>query len=201
MINRLCQGLAVVCVLSGCQLLPQQNDEVLAPLEAQPQVKYRDECLFRQDNAIPHNCDLDYWLNYWIGLEKVNWPERKKTLAELDNSKVARLQKVLLSQGRGVPYQDRLRSQFLLDELMPDMTERGRALLNTMIYLPNQELLEFESALAMLTKINTNQLRQIEELQKRNQQQEQNLKVKQEQLDQLLKIEASMVDKSEGAKL
>ena len=67
-------------------------------------------------------------------------------------------------------------------------------ILRVIVYQPNQELLEFESAIATLSKVNTSQSRTIEDQQRRLEQQQQ-------QLEQLLKIEASMADKTQEKEL
>ena len=184
-------GLSVM-VLSGCELTgafeSAENKNSPAPVEdSSPRI-----CVFEpSDLAIEHNCELIYWLQFWIDEGGKDWSERKSMIGALQESDVDLLKKVLLSQGKETPYQDRLRAQNWITELTPRLTPGMQGLVTILITESSQERLEFESALAILTRLNAQQAKTLEE-------QELKLKEQQLQLEQLLKIEASMVEKRGG---
>lgn len=190
------KGLLIFLLLSmsGCTLLDGIHNNVdsgsetlVTSLDLQDA---QDICLVNnQDLKVEHNCDFIFWLSYWLDNEGLSWPQRREMIKQLDGSIDNQLRKILLSQSSGTPYQDRLRAQAWYEQLMPQLTAAMQEILRVMIYQPNQELLEFESAIATLSKVNSNQSKTIEEQQRILQQQQQ-------QLEQLLKIEASMADKT-----
>jgi hypothetical protein len=96
------------------------------------------------------------------------------------------LKKILLSQGKSTPYQDRLRAQGWVESILPKLSQHMRRFILIALYHPSQDLLELESALVTLSKINTQQSFKIEE-------QQLLLKKQQSQIDQLLNIEASII--------
>ena len=182
----------LLLTLPGCELLsrqessPQSNNP--APvLDSAPRV-----CVFEpSDLSIEHNCDLVYWLQFWIQQGGKGWSERKAHIASLGEADVDLLKKILLSQGKETPYQNRLRAQNWITEITPKLTQAMSSLVTVLITESSQEKLEFESALAILTRLNAQQAKTLEE-------QELKLKEQQLQLEQLLKIEASMVEKRGG---
>lgn len=190
------KGIVILLLLplSGCKLLNNisANYPNTAPNVSEIDLgQYQPMCLTEdKDIQIEHNCDLSYWLKFWLESEALSWSQRKERIKQLDNSLDNQLRKILLSQSSNTPYQDRLRAQAWHEQLRPLLTDAMGELLRVVVYQPNQELLEFESALATLTKVNSGQSRTIEDQQKRLEQQ-------QRQLEQLLKIEASMADKTQ----
>ncbi|GAC15290.1 hypothetical protein [Aliiglaciecola lipolytica] len=176
-----------VLMLTGCEILAPKPIPVT---EIKPPEKTQ-FCLFNADMAVEKNCELTYWLTYWVEHDELSWPKRKEMIAQLGNTSGELMKKVLLSQGKGTPYQNRLRAQGWADEILPTLTEQMKQLLFVLVYKPSQELLEFESALTILTRINTNQSKELDI-------QQQRLFEQQQQIDQLLKIEASMMEKKEG---
>lgn len=144
-----------------------------------------------QVDSFEHNCNFEYWINFWVEHDELSWPKRRAMIENLGNAPSDTLKKILLSQGRGTPYQNRLRAQSWADELAPSLTAKMQNIVEVLIYRSSQELLEFESALTILTRINTNQSKELDA-------QQQRLLEKQRQIDQLLKIEASMIEKREG---
>jgi hypothetical protein len=186
--------LLLLLPLSGCKMLDSISVSYPNTVPGVSEIdldQYQPICLSDdRDARIEHNCDLSYWLKFWIDNEAMSWSQRKESIKQLDNSLDNQLRKILLSQGSSTPYQDRLRAQAWHEQLRPLLTDAMREVLRVMLYQPNQELLEFESALATLSKVNSGQSRTIEDQQKKLEQQQQ-------QLEQLLKIEASMADKTQ----
>ena len=183
--------LALTFVLSGCELVPDGFlTTTTEPVEdVGPEASI---CLTKPQETPPdHNCDLVYWVNYWTEHGGKPWQERKTHIQQLGNGVADRFRKILLSQGKGTPYQDRLRAQSWAEQLSPQLTDTMASFLNIVVFQTSQELLEFESALAILTRVNADQARQLDE-------QSQQLKTQQQQIDKLLKIEASMMEKREG---
>ncbi|MDO6691657.1 hypothetical protein Q4574_00110 [Aliiglaciecola sp. 3_MG-2023] len=173
--------------LSGCEMTPETPipvEQVIVPIE-------NEFCVFVPDSAVEHNCELTYWLDFWVEHDGLSWTKRKELITQLGETKTELMKKVLLSQGKGTPYQNRLRAQGWADELVPSLTEQMKQLFFVLVYRPSQELLEFESALTILTRMNTNQSKELDV-------QQQKLFEQQQQIDQLLKIEASMMEKKEG---
>ncbi|MFA3790536.1 hypothetical protein AB6T38_05430 [Aliiglaciecola sp. SL4] len=173
--------------LTGCEVISEKAapvEPVFVPVE-------NEFCLFKMDTAVEHNCDLTYWLDFWVKHDGLSWTERKERINQLGETQAELMKKVLLSQGKGTPYQNRLRAQGWADELTPNLTEQMKQLFLVLVYRPSQELLEFESALTILTRMNTNQSKELHV-------QQQRLSEQQQQIDQLLKIEASMMEKKEG---
>lgn len=183
--------------LSGCALLEHLNgsDE---PVENVPVTEVKQEgvyCLVSDDaERVNHNCDITYWLTYWLEVDVIPWPDRRAEIEQLGDGVFDTFKKVLLSQSRGTPYQARLRAQSWSNELMPKLTMKMQNLLKVVVYKPSQEMLEFESALTILTRINTNQSKELEL-------QTEQLAEQRQQIEQLLKIEASMMEKKEGISL
>lgn len=183
--------------LSGCALLeqfsaPEEPVENVTKEITKQEAKY---CLVSDESElVDHNCDIAYWLTFWLDADGIAWPERREKIEQLGEGVFETLQKVLLSQSRGTPYQARLRAQSWANELMPKLTNNMQNLLKVLVYKPSQEMLEFESALTILTRINTNQSKELER-------QTEQLAEQQQQIEQLLKIEASMMQKKEGISL
>ncbi|MCC2616116.1 hypothetical protein LJ739_07685 [Aestuariibacter halophilus] len=151
------------------------------------------------DVAADKQCALMDWVTFWFQNNELSWRERKQHIERLSgDSPALTLKKVLLSQGRGTPYQDRLRAQNQLDGLLQSLSGDWQRFFHGLVYSTSQESLEYESALTILTRINARQSREIEELKGKLSAQEERLKQQQAQIEQFLKIEASMMEKREG---
>jgi hypothetical protein len=140
-----------------------------------------------------NECKIDYWLNYWSEIEDITWPERKKQIDALSEQDADVLKKILLSQGKSTPFQDRLRAQGWVESILPKLSQQMRRFILVALYHPSQDLLEMESALVTLSKINTHQSSNIEE-------QQTLLNKQQSQIEQLLNIEASIMQSIEEDK-
>ena len=183
--------LVVSCVIfffTSCELLPSINSSKI-PVE---ELNNQPICVWVKSSK-DNNCKIEYWLQYWAEIEDMSWPERKKQIDVLSEKDADVLKKVFLSQGKSTPYQARLRAQSWVQSLLPKFSLRMRSFMLVAIYNPSQDLLEMESALVTLSKINTHQSFNIEE-------QQLLLNKEQNQIDQLLNIEASIMESIEEDK-
>jgi len=172
--------LALVCILlqlTACQLVPGSQP---APVDT----VYEQELCLEDEKS----CSPSVWLQYWMKVAQLDWPERKRRLKQLGQSDGEKLQKVLLSQGAGTPYQDRLRAKYLSQELSNKYQGQLAVFIQYLLYLPSKEKLELESALTTMGRINARQARQLE-------QQLMELEQQKQQIQQLLKVEGQMLDK------
>ena len=179
---------SVLVLLTSCELLPISDSPQITTedLEKQP------ICVW-EDSSKVNNCKIEYWLQYWYEIEDMSWPERKKQINILSEEDADVLKKVFLSQGKSTPYQDRLRAQGWVESILPKLTQQMRRFIIVSLYHPSQDLLEMESALVTLSKINTHQSFNIEE-------QQILLNKQQNQIEQLLNIEASIMESIEEEK-
>ena len=200
--------LCLLCLgfLQGCELLNRKSmsaaevksvdDHEQTETSEQTTALPEDYCFVQSktmNGANVYQCDISGWLDYWVEHNSLSWPKRRDMIEELGDTENELMMKILLSQSKGTPYQNRLRAQAWVDQLLPKLTDDSKLWLNLLVYHPSQQLLEFESALTILTRINTNQAKEIEA-------QENRIKEQQQQIEQLLKIEASMMEKREGIK-
>ena len=175
-------------LLSSCELLSSINssNSIVVDQTNQPL------CVWENSLDV-NNCKIEYWLQYWSEIEEMSWPERKKKIEDLSEQDTDVLKKVFLSQGKSTPYQARLRAQSWADLILPKLSQKMRRFILVSLYYPSQGLLEMESALVTLSKINTHQSFNIEE-------QQLLLNKQQSQIDQLLNIEASIMESTEEEK-
>ena len=185
----------LVLSLAGCKLVPE-NDVIV---ERQEVLHERNYCLYQApDASVEKNCDIKYWLNYWLDGDEMTWAQRKAEIALLSDSPQDQLRKILLCQGKDTPYQDKLRSQSWALHLIKEFDGGMQDMLSVMIYRPSQVLLESESAVVTLSKINGGQSTRIEEQQELVDQQRLQIEQQRNQIEQLLKIEASIMDNAKG---
>lgn len=184
-----------VLSLSGCKLLPENGTQYVQSDISNE----RTFCLYQSpDASVEHNCDVNYWLSYWLDIDEMTWAQRKAEIALLSTSPQDQLRKILLCQGKDTPYQDKLRSQSWALNLIKDLDGGMQEILSVMVYHPSQELLESESAVVTLSKINGGQSIRIEEQQELVDQQQEQIEQQRSQIEQLLKIEASIMDNAKG---
>ncbi|GGW74810.1 hypothetical protein [Alteromonas halophila] len=180
--------------ITGCASL-MENASSPSPTEtsepiATPVVQEKEFCLVSdKHDDIQNNCDLGHWINLWVEADRTAWPARKAKMADLSSSFEDTLHKVLLSMPTDTPYQDRLRAQRLLKDLTPLLTPEATLVVSTMLSKPNEQLLEFESAISLLSRVNTRQTSTIDNLKAE-------LKAQQDKVEELLQIEASLMDKN-----
>lgn len=184
-----------VIVFTSCQLLPSLNTS-----ETKTNVQNEHIICIWKTSTAGNDCKIEYWLNFWSDIEDVSWPERKKQIDALSVEDVDVLKKILLSQGKSTPYQDRLRAQTWANSILPKLSQPMSRFILVALYHPSQGLLELESALVTLSKINTQQSFKIEEQQSLLFKQQSQLNKQQSQIDQLLNIEASIMQSIEEDK-
>jgi hypothetical protein len=175
-------------LFSSCELIPPfEKSKTTAELP-----KIQSVCVW-ENSSEANECKIEYWLRFWYEIEDISWPERKKQISELSEEDDDVLKKVLLSQGKSTPFQDRLRAQRWVESILPKLSLQMRRFILVALYYPSQGLLEMESALVTLSKINTHQASNIEE-------QHILLNKQQNQIDQLLNIETSIMQSIEEEK-
>ncbi|NCP65220.1 MAG: hypothetical protein GW763_05675 [Paraglaciecola sp.] len=185
---------AMTMMLSACELLPKNMQGLLKKEGAEPAVVDAQFCISSTTEvAVEQNCNMNYWLDYWSAIENSTWSQRKAKIDALGDDIDAVLRKILLSQGKGTPYNSRLRAQSWIEGLLPKVTPQMRNFLSVAIYQPSQELLEMESALVTVGKLNSS-------LSAINEQQKQMLDKQKNQIEALLKIEATIMDNGNGDK-
>lgn len=184
--------LLVICssliLLSSCELLQPIN-----PSKKAEQLHDNPPSCVWKNPSNAHDCKIEYWLKFWAEIEDISWPQRKKQIEALSAQDADVLKKVLLSQGKSTPYQDRLRAQAWMESILPKLSQPMRRFILVALYRPSQDLLELESALVTLSKINSQQSFKIEE-------QQLLLEKQRSQIDQLLNIEASIIQSIEEDK-
>lgn len=187
--------LPLVVLLGGCAAIEREVSAPVIPVETNtdlpPQLAEDDSlCLVETDvEQFEHQCDLLYWVNLWVHADNTRWPVRRDTIAELSDSTADTFKKIILSLPVDTPYQSRLRAQHwlnsLADKINPDMT----AVINTIVKAPNDEMLELESAMVILNRVNTDKEKQLQMLEKE-------LKTQTKKMEELLKIETTIMDKN-----
>ena len=187
-----CMILALT-MMSGCSVLSKQpielKIEVLPPQMIEVAVD-DDICLFiSEPENFDYNCDMAYWLEVWLEADATPWIERKAQLAALGQSKKDKIHAYLLSLSSDTPYQDRLRAQLSIDDLMPEFTDAAALVIEVVVSNPNKQLMELESALSVLSKENTLRGQELQKLYAE-------LKAQQKKLEELLQIEATLMDKN-----
>ncbi len=180
--KRVIIGIAALA-LSGCQSLQQTLQE-----KGMIEVTCIETVLELNDQP----CQQLAWLDFWQQQQGLAWRERKSLIEQLGDGPADRLKMAMLSFASDTPYQARLRAQHNLAEIAEQLTPGLANLTENLLVQPNQQLLEFESALVTLNKINTRNAQQnaqqavkIEQLQRR-------ITDMQKQIDALLKIETNL---------
>ncbi|MCF4008672.1 hypothetical protein [Rheinheimera sp. UJ63] len=181
--------LLMLLTLAGCQLttLPElpstttsvepEPEAVPAEVEPEPEVVFE---LALNDSAT----SLQAWLDYKQQILIDPMPERARlrSLPELD--KLAQFQQALLNLHPDMPYVTRFRVQTHLAELLSSLPPRLVALFSWELTF-NQKLLEAESAVSAVTRLNAQQQDMIDRAQKTNRE-------LQKKIDALTQIEAEL---------
>ncbi|GBL05211.1 hypothetical protein [Glaciecola sp. KUL10] len=140
-------------------------------------------------------CQVNHWHNELIEYSEISWPERNTKIKSLSDKPVDLLQKVLLSHGNDTPYASRLRAQSWISTLQTLSDKTMTQLLDILFYQANQQLLELESAITILSRVNSRQSKAIENQEALLAEKENIINTQQRQVEQLLNIEASLVNK------
>ncbi|MBV2129209.1 hypothetical protein [Arsukibacterium indicum] len=180
----------LLALLSGCQLLNQQQPPpppLTEPELTEQQAAETPDSTVNSEVALSLNDDpatLQAWVNYRASLlhNKALWQELLADVAEPDP--VQMLQRIILQLHPDTPYLTRLRVQMQLAEQIA-LLPPGLAALISWDLTFNQKLLETESAVSALTRLNAQQHENIERLQKKN-------KDLQKKIDALTQIEAQL---------
>ena len=144
-------------------------------------------CLENPSGDATSFCDLQYWLSMQRHVATIPWKDRKEHITSLGSSNAEAFESVIWRQAPDTPYQDRLRAQNTLRQLIPMMSPALADWSRTNVLLPNQRILELESAL-VVAKQNNDALRvQIEE-------QLATIKAQDKKLRTLLDVETQMLE-------
>lgn len=185
--------LPVVIVLNGCAAIEQKDEVSVQPVESNiihQRIESKPLCLVNKaSQTFEHACDLSYWINMWVKAAHTPWPERKDKIAALSDSTEDTIIKVILSLPVDTPYQSRLRAQHWLETLTAVLHPDIAPIIDILVKDPNGEMLELESAMVILNRVNTDKQKQLDML-------EQELKTQTKKMEELLKIEASLLDKN-----
>lgn len=185
--------LLAVLALSGCELLK--------PLKGEPSevvnlmsTKYceSDDTMVR----FAEYCELDTWADQLILASTIPWPIRSDMIDTLPNDPKSLIEKVLLSQGDDTPYRNRLRAQKWIEEIQTLSDKSMTQVVDILIFQPSQQLLELESAITILSKVNGRQEKTIADQEIQLAEKDQEIENQRKQVQQLLDIEASMVNKN-----
>ncbi|MGQ8366700.1 hypothetical protein [Glaciecola sp. 1036] len=183
----LCVGL-----LSGCELTQQPaqittTEEVPAPWLCQSE---------SAQGLMQEFCHMESWAKFYVASEEIEWPRRKEQIETLSDEPYDLMRKILLSQGTDTPYRYRLRAQGMITVLQEVVEDNFDDALETIIYKPSQQMLEMESAITILSKVNARQEKELDSLNSTLEKRKVELEKQREQVEQLLKIEANMVDQN-----
>lgn len=145
-------------------------------------------------------CNISNWFEFVVEAQELTWPARLQMISDLDDQTESLVKKVLLSQGVNTPYQHRLRSQTWIVKLMAVASDTMKIVLNELIYENSKQLLEFESAITILSRVNARQEKTISELEQKLIEQEQAILKQQDQVEQLLRIETDLIEQNRNEK-
>jgi uncharacterized coiled-coil protein SlyX len=180
------QGLVVISavwMMSACEALNQFRQQAN-----------------NQHNATQAMCKPSTWLQFLLEVQALTWPERMQSIDDLGDEPVNVLKKILLSQGADTPYQDRLRAQNWIVKISGDTSQVMQVLLTDLIYENSKQLLEFESAITILSRVNSRQEKLISQLELTLSEREQKIQKQQDQVEQLLKIETDLIEQNRNEK-
>jgi hypothetical protein len=184
-------ALSAALILTGCTLTPDKEPQT-QPDNYQPAVELtNNDCVFQSGAQLdPARCDLGFWLDYWAQVDQMTWPKRESLIEQLGDSPDMLLQKVILSQPVNTPYKARLRAQHWFEQLLVALTPQNQQRLKAIIHKPSEHMLEFESAVTLLSKMNNGQDKTIEA-------QENQINELKAQLEALLNIESNLMSQEE----
>ncbi len=179
----------VILGLAGCQTLQpvQPEPEPVIIAEPQPELPAEPDEPEQAETPLTIADDpatIQAWINYRTALLNNLAHEREVLNAKPTTDDVIALKKVLLNLHPDTPYLTRLRVQMQLSDQLAALPP-GLAALFSWDILFNQKLLEAESAVSALTRLNAQQHDNLERLQKTNRE-------LQKKIDALTQIEAQL---------
>ena len=178
----------VIMSLSACNLMPETQTQA-------PVVNLNGMCESRVTNEIfDEYCDWSAWTQALVEYSTLSWNARSEKISKLDSQPHSLLQKVLLSHGNDTPYQNRLRSQNWITTLQTVTDKSMTQLLDIVFFQSNQQLLELESAITILSQVNARQAKTITAQEALLIEKDKLITMQQQQVEQLLDVEASMVN-------
>lgn len=201
-VARVVVGASIVLALSACEMLDKSyKNNKPSPAEVQSVATEPTKLCMQEEhfNTFGKWCRLQHWLEYALTTQDLNWQQKKQRISELGATPVEVLEKVLLSQGSTTPYKDRLRAQAWVSKVQQQSSPVMQAALDILVVQNSQQLLEFESAIAILSRVNARHEREKAELQLLLVEKQQQLEKQQQQVKQLLKIESDLNEQNRNA--
>ncbi|MBF7073179.1 hypothetical protein ISG33_07195 [Glaciecola sp. MH2013] len=182
--------------LSSCKLL----HDSLINAEAEPEVvelKTTAYCSSPETMEVfQEYCKLDTWAEKIIQASSIAWPARIEMIEALGDDPKSLLEKILLIQSDDTPYRNRLRAQGWIEELQT-FTDKGMTqILEVIVFQHSQQLLELESAITILSQVNSRQAKTIGAQEVQIEEKNKQIETQRKQVEQLLDIEASMVNEN-----
>ncbi|MDP2714301.1 hypothetical protein [Rheinheimera sp.] len=181
--------ISLLLLLNGCQLLPpappaETPAEPVTSLEPPPVTLPVPEPVSAPLAIADDAATLQAWVNYrGAMLGRMN-EERDVLLADTEQDEIWALKRTILQLHPDTPYLTRLRVQMQSAEQLAQLPAPLAALLSWDLAF-NQKLLEAESAVSALTRLNAQQHDNLERLQKTNRE-------LQKKIDALTQIEAQL---------
>jgi len=188
--------ISTLSVVSACEVIKQ----VTQPAEKAPLAK-PSLCLTEaQEDSFEAFCNISYWLEFVIETEELTSQQRIDMINDLGEETPSLVKKILLSQGAETPYQQRLRAQNWIVKISAGAPQKIKLLLNDLIYENSKQLLEFESAITILSRVNARQEKTISNMQLKLTAREKEIQKQQDQVEQLLKIETDLIEQNRNEK-
>ncbi|MDP5135748.1 hypothetical protein [Rheinheimera baltica] len=174
--------------LAGCQLTPapesatptQPIAEMLPEQTIAPEPEQPSPAMSINDDATT----LQVWVNYRADMLQQVDDERERLNQQPEQDAIWQLKRTILQLHPDTPYLTRLRVQMQLSDQLATLPTSLAALFSWDLAF-NQKLLEAESAVSALTRLNSQQHDNIERLQRTN-------KELQKKIDALTQIEAQL---------
>lgn len=161
----------VSLLLAGCQGVPAPLPVILKPKPAPEKVvelpKEQPAPVKPQLALLDNSTTLSAWQSYRGDVLQMNSAQRDAVAKTLEKTPVGELQSLLLRIHPDTPYAVRFRAQTQLSEQLSRLPA-GLAALLRWDYVFNQKLLESESAVKALGRLNGQQQDNLDKLQKQN---------------------------------
>lgn len=196
--TKILAGCLMFLMLQGCELVSQQSGST--PVIVAATNEYETVAAINENEIIADTyeyalcvtplqhqkftdlCRLDNWLVVVLEMSEMTWPVRLAKITEMGDDPRSLLFKILLSKATDTPYRQRLLAQNWIEKISGETSPVMQKMLDELVYQNSQQLLEYESAITLLSRVNARQQTTISELQ--------------EQLDQLLKIETDLSEQN-----